>query len=114
MLTLESLKAAGADTDDGMSRCMNNEAFYLRLVKMALADANFDRLSEALTAQDYAAAFESAHALKGMLGNVSLTSLADPVVRMTEALRPGLPADVGEDLSLMQAELAKYRALCEE
>ena len=32
MLTLESLRAWGADVDDGMKRCMNNEAFYLRLI----------------------------------------------------------------------------------
>ena len=114
MLTLETLKEAGADTADGMARCMNNETFYLRLVKMALADNNFSHLREAVDAQDYKGAFECAHALKGMLGNVSLTSLVDPIARITEALRPGDPVDVSGDLALMETELAKYRALCAE
>ena len=32
MLTVEKLKEYGADTGEGLNRCMNNEAFYLRLV----------------------------------------------------------------------------------
>ena len=35
MLTIEKLKAYGANVDEGLSRCMNNETFYLRLVNMA-------------------------------------------------------------------------------
>ena len=33
-MTIEELKAYGADTDAGLQRCMNNESFYLRLVKI--------------------------------------------------------------------------------
>ena len=47
MLTIDALKAYGANTDEGMARCFNNEAFYLRLVGMGLADANFDKLKAA-------------------------------------------------------------------
>ena len=36
MLTIDSLRAYGANVDDGMTRCMNNEAFYFRLIGMAL------------------------------------------------------------------------------
>ena len=44
MLTIEKLKAYGANVDEGLSRCMNNETFYLRLVNMAANDAGFERL----------------------------------------------------------------------
>ena len=50
MLTLEKLTAFGADVHTGLSRCMNREDFYLRLVDMELADTNFDRLDCALAA----------------------------------------------------------------
>ena len=33
-MTIDSLKAFGANTAEGLARCMNNEAFYLRMVGM--------------------------------------------------------------------------------
>jgi len=87
MMTLETLRQFGADTATGMGRCMNNEAFYLRLVNLALSDKNFDKLAQSLNAGDTHAAFEAAHALKGALGNLSLTPLYDPASALTELLR---------------------------
>ena len=73
MLTIDALNRFGADTKDGMSRCLNNEAMYLRLVVKALENDNYDRLSSAVAAGDRKAAFEAAHAIKGMMGNLGLT-----------------------------------------
>ena len=86
-MTLESLKAYGANTDEGLNRCMNNEAFYLRMVGMALEDRNFDALETAVKAEDACAAFEAAHALKGSIGNVALTPIYEPICALTELLR---------------------------
>ena len=93
MLTIESLRNFGADTAQGLGRCMNNEAFYLRLVNMGLDDANFGRLEAAVQNGDRKAAFEAAHALKGVLGNLSLTPLYEPVSELTELLRADRDAD---------------------
>ena len=49
MLTVEKLASFGADTAAGLARCMNNEAFYLRLVNTELGDANFGKLQDALS-----------------------------------------------------------------
>ena len=49
MLTIEKLREFGANVDEGMSRCMNNETFYLHLVNMALQDGGFERLRQAPT-----------------------------------------------------------------
>lgn len=87
MLTLDKLRAYGADVDEGMGRCFNNEAFYLKLVGMGLGDGNFDKLSAAMEAGNAAAAFEAAHALKGSIGNLSLTPIFKPISEMTELLR---------------------------
>ena len=86
-MTLESLNAFGANTAEGLARCMNNEPFYLRMVGMVLADKSFTALQEAMDAGDAHAAFEAAHALKGTTGNVSLTPLYEPVCTLTELLR---------------------------
>ena len=87
MLTIEALKQYGADTDQGLARCLNNEAFYTRLVGMALNDANFERLRASLDAGDAKEAFEAAHALKGSIGNLALTPIFDPLSELTEKLR---------------------------
>ncbi|MCR5369841.1 MAG: EAL domain-containing protein [Clostridium sp.] len=73
---------------EGLSRCMNNEAFYIRLVKMAAADTSgYDALGEALANNDVKAGFEAAHGLKGMLANLALTPLSQPASELTEILR---------------------------
>ena len=86
-MTLDALRAYGANTGEGLSRCMNNEPFYLRMVAMALADDNFDALASAVNAGDASAAFAAAHALKGCIGNVSLTPIFKPLCELTEQLR---------------------------
>ena len=47
MITLEQLRAWGADTDEALPRCLNNEGFYLKLVCRAVEEPAFDRLREA-------------------------------------------------------------------
>lgn len=112
MLTIEALREYGANVDEGLSRCLNSEDFYLRLVKMAAGDAGFDKLEEALAQQDVNAAFEAAHALKGVLGNLALTPIFSPASELTELLRAREPGDY----SALAAEIAeqrdKLRALC--
>ena len=110
-MTIEELKQAGADVESGLARCMNNEPFYLRLVGMALQDDGYAKLRTAIEEHRLNDAFEAAHALKGMLGNVSLTNLAEPVLEMTEALRHGEDRDYSGLLDTMDAELEKLRAL---
>jgi HPt (histidine-containing phosphotransfer) domain-containing protein len=81
------------NTEEGLRRLMNTEAFYLRLVNLALDDAGFGKLSDAVGNDDRKAAFEAAHALKGVLGNLSLTTMYEKVSEMTELLRAGKDAD---------------------
>ena len=87
MLTLDSLRAWGADTADGMNRCMNNEAFYLRMIDKAMQDDSYENLKAAIESGDLARGFEIAHALKGVTGNLALTPIDTPVREITEFLR---------------------------
>ena len=112
MLNLDTLRAYGANVDEGMTRCFNNEAFYLRLVGMGLADANFDRLRQAMEAGDAKAAFEAAHALKGSIGNLALTPIYEPVSQLTELLRgQSGPVDAGDLPDQIFSALDKARSL---
>ena len=87
MVTVENLRAYGANVEEGLTRCLNNESFYLMLVGKGLEDANFDRLREAMADGNSPAAFEAAHALKGSIGNLALTPIYEPISRLTELLR---------------------------
>ena len=86
-MTLDDLKAFGANVDEGMGRCMNMEPFYLRLVESVKEEQGFDTLQAAIEAGDLDTAFDAAHALKGVLGNLALTPLYEPVSEITELLR---------------------------
>ena len=111
MLTIENLKALGANTDEGLARCLGKEDFYLRMVGLALADDGFGTLRKAVQSGNLDEGFERAHALKGVLGNVSLTTLAEPVVQITEELRARKNIDYTELLDRIDSELGKYREL---
>ena len=114
MLTIEQLKEFGANTAEGLERCMNNEAFYLRLVGMAAADANFERLPEAIASGDLGGALEAAHALKGVLANLSLTPILTPAVEITEMLRGRQQADYAPLLEEIRAQREALQALIAE
>ena len=96
MLTTEKLREYGADVDSGLARCMDNEEFYLKMVGMALEDAAFDNLVAALEAGDLDTAFETAHGLKGVTGNLALSPIYEPVCEITEFLRSRTEMDYSD------------------
>ena len=114
MLTIEALKALGANTEEGLGRCLNNEEFYLRLVKMAISDQTLEQLKDALDRNDLDEAFEKAHALKGVLGNVSLTNVLEPILEITEDLRARTEKDYTAQIDQIMEEAGKVRALIDD
>ena len=113
MLSIDVLRRFGANVDEGLGRCMGNEALYLKLVATIPGEKNFGKLSESIQNNDLDGAFEAAHALKGVLGNLSLTNMYDKVADITELLRARTEMDYSEKVAeIMNArdELAK---LCE-
>lgn len=113
MITVEKLREYGADVDEGLARCYGNEALYLRLVGMVPEEANFNKLKEALDANDMDAAFEAAHAIKGVLGNLSLTPLYYKASEMTELLRSKKDTDYSGHLKELFEMRDKLGSLCQ-
>lgn len=109
MLTIEKLREYGADVDEGLARCMNMEAFYIGLVGKALADNRLPLLKQQIGEGDLDAAFETAHALKGMYANLSLTPLTKPVSEITELLRSRTKTDYSP---LLTEATVQFDALC--
>jgi len=109
MITLESLRNYGANTEEGLARCMNNESFYLMLVNKALADNKLDLLEQQIKEKNFDAAFETAHALKGMYANLSLDPLTKPITEMTELLRKRSDVDYS---ALLEEAKKQFSELC--
>lgn len=86
-MTKEELIAAGADYDGGLTLCMDNEEFYFKMIRKGLANERFDSLKKNLDDKNLDAAFEDAHALKGVAGNLHLTPLFKAVEAIVEPLR---------------------------
>ena len=110
MLTLDALRAWGADTAGGMNRCMNNEAFYLKMIEKAMQGDSCENLKAAVESGDLARGFEIAHSLKGVTGNLALTPIDKPVREITELLRSRTEMDYS---GLLGEIIAKKNELAE-
>lgn len=84
---IEELRNWGADTDGGIQRVMNDEAFYRMLVLKFADSPEFETLEDALDRGDRKAAFGIAHSLKGASANLSLTPFYRAVAAVVEDLR---------------------------
>ena len=109
MITVENLKNFGANVEEGLARCMNNEEFYIMLVNKVLSDAKLDQLEQQINEKNLDAAFEIAHALKGMYANLSLDPITKPVTEITELLRAR--SDVDYSVLIAEAK-TRFSELC--
>lgn len=80
-------EAYGADYQTTLARFMNSEKSYLRFLDMLFQDGSLQKLGEGLFSGDLDSAFEAAHTLKGVAGNMGLAPLYQAVCRLVEPLR---------------------------
>ena len=93
---------------------MNNESFYLRLVKMVPGDTHFQSLYDALKTGDLTAAFEAAHALKGSTGNLALTPIFAPVSEITELLCARVKTDYTPLIEAIRDGQNRFQKICSD
>ena len=82
-----AFEAYGADYDGTMRRFLGNEAMYLRVLGMLPRDGSVNRLGDALESGGLGGAFEAAHSLKGVAGNLGLDPLYKAACAVVEPLR---------------------------
>ena len=93
MLSIDVLRRFGANVDEGLERCLGDEEFYLELVPGALEESYYRSIEDLVKAGDTKQAFEVAHSLKGILANLALTPILNPVSEITEGLRRDIDMD---------------------
>lgn len=86
-MTIDSLRQFGANVEEGLERCMGMEDFYLEMVELGLSDERFESLGPLLEVGNYDEAFDTVHAIKGVIGNLALAPLYDTICEITEHLR---------------------------
>ena len=79
----------GIDTDEGARRFMGDKSLYLSCLADFREDTHYCLLIKALEKGDKKMAFANAHALKGLAGNLSMTTLYNSASELVEYLRPG-------------------------
>ncbi|SFQ16198.1 Hpt domain-containing protein [Lachnospiraceae bacterium XBB1006] len=95
---LEKFTAYGADVDGVMDRFMEDEDLLMMCLDQFVADDEVTQLEEYMGKEDYKQAFEVAHALKGVTGNLGLTPLFNATCTLVESLRHEQYANVNEEL----------------
>ncbi len=71
------------------ARFVGDPDFYLEVVTEMISDSGFEMLRKELTAMNTKAAFDTAHALKGIIGNCGITPMYELIIQIVEALRYG-------------------------
>lgn len=84
---MDILGEQGADIEGIMERFLGDEVFYADCFKEFMQDQNFVALGKAIETKNYALAYDCAHALKGLAGNLGLIPLYCAVNDIVNALR---------------------------
>lgn len=82
-----TLEANGFCIEDAMQRFMNKEQLWVKFLKKFKADTSYADLVHAMEEKDCRKAFEAAHTLKGITGNLALSDFNRLISEQTEYLR---------------------------
>ncbi|MEA5020379.1 MAG: Hpt domain-containing protein [Gordonibacter sp.] len=102
-ILMKRLDEYGADVEGAMARFLNDEELYESCFVSFLEDEAFLQLNEALKCGDYERAFDAAHTLKGVAGNMGLTPMYCAVCAIVEPLRE----KKGSDLMVLHAGIVE-------
>ncbi|MEG1984010.1 MAG: Hpt domain-containing protein [Oscillospiraceae bacterium] len=101
----------GADVSGTMNRFMNDEELYATCLESFLVDPAFEELEAAVARGDYAQAFDYAHTLKGVAGNMGLTPVYEALTAVVEKLRNHDYGDIDNSISEVSKEFSRLKKL---
>ena len=110
---MNNIDKAYVNYEEGLNRLRNNVSLYKRMLGMILASDEFGKFDAFLDSGDIKGAADSAHAIKGMTGNLSLTALFDISVELMNTLREeavdeGMVASYREILKTTMEQVKLY------
>lgn len=85
----EVLLLAGIDIEEAMSRFMNNEGLMMKFLLRFPEDQSFAQMKKALEEKNADEAYQAAHSLKGLAGNLAMKKLFKVASQVVDDLRKG-------------------------
>lgn len=100
------------DVASGLARVAGNKNLYLKLLRLVARDAqaNLDKLHEAVAAGNAQGVREVAHSLKGAAGNLSITKVAEVAERLEAAAKAEDFAAIAANIEVLDKTFAEYTA----
>lgn len=77
------------DVNEGLARVGGNKALFVKLLGMCVSSPEFERFETAAAAGDIKACEEAVHTVKGLSGNLSMTTLYEASDMFCRSLRDG-------------------------
>lgn len=96
---LLELAEMGLDISGALERFMNNGDLYTRFLIKFLSDKNMPALKETLTSGNFEDALHYAHTLKGVTGNLGLTTLYMPLSSLVTCFRENRLDDIKDQIN---------------
>lgn len=96
---------AGVDYSGALHRFLNKEEMLVMFLKKYNEDTSVDTIKEMSANGDYEAAFKAAHTLKGLAGNLGITSVQSIASDITEQLRGKAAAEI--DIPRLESSIAE-------
>lgn len=87
LMNLEKLEKLGLDYKTGLSRFLGNSGVYFKFLNSFAYEPDSEKLKKAVETKDREAVFQTAHALKGITGNLSLNLLYEKICLVVEDTR---------------------------
>lgn len=102
--TIKELLEGGIDIEGIYQRLPGKDELIKKLLLKFPNEKSYSDLIEAMEAQDYHKAFESAHNLKGVAANMDMHPFLESVTSLVEKLRREEPADMEEELEAVKRD----------
>lgn len=83
------LTKAGINPNQGIARFNGNSEVYETMINKFPLDDHFPKMLQAIAQKDVNNAFQYAHAVKGMVGNLSMIDLYESIIPLVDELRTG-------------------------
>ncbi len=97
---MDSIKCAqvGINYDEGLARFIGEKDIYEKFLLSFPDDKTFRVLEKNIDDGDVKGAFEAAHSLKGLTGNLSINDMYKKLVTLTDVLRNDGDIEKARDL----------------
>lgn len=97
-MTKQEFASYGIDSDEGLQRFLNQENIYIKFLKKFPDDPSYQEMLKGIEEENIEVAFQAAHTLKGVSGNLALTKLHQATCTLVEQLRMSDMSHLDESL----------------